>query len=64
MVFLYNFMDIFKLYFVHFFWLGVLFTFVYSFYYDFVKIKKRNEYMSDSELLERFIQAKRKNLIK
>jgi hypothetical protein len=41
-----------------------LFLYAYSVYYDFFKIKKDSEYMNGNELMYRFIEAKRKGLIK
>jgi hypothetical protein len=64
MLFLYDFMDFFKLYFAHFFWSMGLFLYAYSVYYDFFKIKKDSEYMNGNELMYRFVEAKRKGLIK
>jgi hypothetical protein len=56
-----NFIGYLELYFTHFFFLFIGFTFLYTFYFNFVRIKKRDEYMSDGELMFRFIEAKRKD---
>jgi hypothetical protein len=64
MVLLYDFMDVFKLYFAHFFWGLVLLLYAYSVYYNYFKIKKDSEYISGNELMYRFIEAKRRGLIK
>lgn len=59
-----EFMDYFKLYFAHIFWIGVLLVFMYSYYVDNFKIKKEGEYMSDADLMERFNFAVKKGMIK
>lgn len=53
-----------KLYFAHIFWAGVFVIYLYSWYYDFFKIKKQSEYLSDAELMDRFVFAVKKGIIK
>lgn len=59
-----NLYTLFTTHFVHIFWALAFVVWIYSLYFDFFKIKKRHQYMSDSQLLERFMYAKRKGLIK
>lgn len=59
-----NFIGYLELYFTHVFFFLVGISLAYSFYFNYFKIKSRDEYMSDNELMFRFVEAKRKGLIK
>lgn len=54
----------FTTYFVHVFWIMAFVLCLYSFYFDLYKIKKRHQYMSDIDLMNKFTIAKRKGVIK
>lgn len=56
--------SLFSTYFIHIFWTMAFFLYVYSIYFDNIKIKKRHQYMSDQELMNRFFLAKRNGIIK
>lgn len=56
--------EIFKLYFLHFFTLGIILFFVYAFWYDFFRVKQICEIPSDEDLMVRYIEARRRGLIK
>jgi hypothetical protein len=46
------------------FYSGLILLFLYAFYVDFYKIKKDHEIMSGDELMYKFVEAKRRGLIK
>lgn len=61
---MFDFYNVFTSYFVHIFWALAAFLYVYSVYYEYFKIKKREEYLSDYDLINNYFLAKRKGLIK
>jgi len=61
---MHDFYMLFSTYFLHIFWAMAAFLWFYSVYFDLFKIKKRHQYISDKDLMERFVIAKRNGLIK
>lgn len=61
---MYDFNMLFNNYFLHIFWAMAAFLYLYNIYFNLFKIKKRHQYMSDKDLMFKFVIAKRKGLLK
>lgn len=59
-----NFYNLFSTYFLHIFWIMAAFLCLYNIYFDLFKIKKRHQYMSDKDLMNKYFLASRKGLLK
>ncbi len=54
----------FKLYFVHYLTVLIIFAFLYAFYVDHFQVKKESEIPTGEDLMARYVEARRRGIIK